>query len=260
MKKTIWIWPRGLYPGQMHFYLKAKSLPLSVLNTPDNPDGLLTIVPIRIDPEVARLVLTFPDTEPQPPDSLLPVMKIVDGDTTRILHQSTAIVQYLEESYPPSEGYKDLSGGGSLELKAHVQAIVQLVMDAMIWMQADIFHVHDFAVTLGQITKEEQSMAASVYAKKRWRRELAKLDRWVQKLDQERAPISLAGDLDTPTIADFTLLSAVELFKDFFDTDVLEGFSALQVWYKRYTESQWWIPREEVDALGESGYVKLFRG
>jgi glutathione S-transferase len=243
----------------MPFYLKAKSLPLSTLNSPDNPDGLLTIVPIRIDPKITRLAPVLPNTEPQPPDSLLPVMEIVDGDTKRILHQSSAILQYLEECYPPSQGYRDLSGASSPELKAHVRAIVQLVNDATIWMQGDIFHTHAFAVTLGLITKEEQSTAASIYAKQRWRKEFAKLDSWVQQYDREKKLISLAG-VHTPTIADFTLLSAVELFKDFFSVDVLEGFSALEVWYKRYTESPWWVRREDVDALGEARFVDLFSG
>lgn len=244
----------------MHFYFKAKALPRHALASPDNPDGALTIVPIAVDPKIIRLAPVYPDTEPQPVDSKLPVMKITNQDQTRILHQSTAVIQYLEESFPPSQGYRDLSGASSPELKAHVRAIVQLITDAMIWMQCDVFNIHPFAISLGLNTAAEQCAEASVYARRRWKEELAKLDRWVQALDQEEEPISLAGALSFPTTADFNLLSAIELFKDFFDTDVIEGFPGLERWYDRYTKSQWWISRDTVDELGASRYAELFVG
>ena len=259
---TLWTWPRGHYPGQMHFYFKAKALPLSVLATPSNPSGSLTIIPIAANPKTNRLAPVYPDLEPQPTDSKLPVMKITNpGDkTTRILHQSTAVVQYLEGYFPPSKGYRDLSGASSPELRAHVRAIVQLITDAMIWMQCDIFNTHPFAISLGLCAPGKQSAAASEYARRRWKADLAKLDRWVQALDQEKEAISLAGALEYPTTADFNLLSAVELFKDWFDTDVFEGFPALERWYGRYRRSEWWVERDAVDRIGEGRYAELYVG
>ncbi|KAF4175365.1 hypothetical protein CNMCM8927_000224 [Aspergillus lentulus] len=259
VQQTIWVWPRGLYPGQLVYYLKAKSLPIAVLHSPENPEGPLNIVPIKIDMAAGKLTLALPNTEHQPPSSLLPVMRIVDGDTTRILHQSTAVLQYLEDYYHPSQGYNDLSGGSSPELRAHVRAIVQLVTDAMIWIQNDIFHTREFAVTLGRISKEEQSAAASVYARKQWKGEMAKLDRWVSENAQAES-ISLSGALGTPNLADFTLLSAVELFREFFNEDILEGYAALEAWYKRYSESSWFVRREDFDSLGDSRFKDFFQG
>ncbi|RYN15730.1 hypothetical protein AA0113_g12765 [Alternaria arborescens] len=58
-RMTIWTWPRGLYPGQMHFYFKAKALPRHALASPDNPDGALTIVPIAVDPKIIRLAPVY---------------------------------------------------------------------------------------------------------------------------------------------------------------------------------------------------------
>ncbi|KAG2019542.1 hypothetical protein GB937_005090 [Aspergillus fischeri] len=235
VQQTLWVWPRGLYPGQLVYYLKAKSLPITVLHSPENPDGPLNIVPIKIDTAAGKLTLALPNTEPQPPNSLLPVMRIVDGDTTRILHQATAVLQYLEEYYHPSQGYNDLSGGSCPELRAHL------------------------AVTLGRINKEEQSAAASVYSRRQWKGEMAKLDRWVSENAQAES-ISVSGLVGAPNLADFALLSAVELFREFFNEDILEGYAALEAWYKRYSESCWFVRREDFDSLGDSRFKDFFQG
>lgn len=72
--------------------------------------------------------------------------------------------------------------------------------------------------------------------------------------------VSLVGALHYPTIADCAFMGVVELFKVFFDVNVIKGFTALETWHDRYTNSQWRVPRDSVDALAANRFAEFFTG
>ena len=76
-KKTLWIWPSGLFPCRLVYYFRAKHISLSVLN-----EHHVHLIPIELTTSPPALQ-SMPKHEARPANSSLPIMRVehADGNT-----------------------------------------------------------------------------------------------------------------------------------------------------------------------------------
>ncbi|KAM0282015.1 hypothetical protein ACHAQH_003221 [Verticillium albo-atrum] len=257
-QKTLWLWPSGMFPRRVVYYLKAKSLPLSILRSPSNPRGDLSIISLTLDQKAMAIVPSKQGTEDRPPGCSLPVIR-VDGTRTLLVRQSATVLEYLEDCYPPADGYRDLTGGStSMETRATVRDMVQAMNEVAIGMSLHVRHSYESTLSWSGMTKEQQSSATGEEGRAQWTTQLAKLDSWAREDVVDRGALSIAGVTDMPTLADFALISSVQYVQEVYGFDMLEGFEVLGIWYERFTASQWFVSRSEISLLESEGLDALF--
>ncbi|KAM0335001.1 hypothetical protein ACHAQA_000035 [Verticillium albo-atrum] len=197
-------------------------------------------------------------SEDRPRGCSLPVIR-VEGKNSHLIRQSAAVLEYLEDCYPASEGYLDLTGGStSMEVRATVRDMVQAINEVASGMSLHVRHTYESTLAWSGMTKEQQSQVSGEEGRKQWMGQLASLDKWARADVVDRKTLSIAGVIDTPTLADFALVSGVEYVRETYGLNILEGFEVLETWAERFAASKWFISRDEITRLEKEGLDELF--
>jgi glutathione S-transferase len=242
-KTTLWLWPTGLFPRRIIFYLRAKNLTLPILAAHN-----ISLIPVALTPDFN--LLSLPHYEARPPNTSLPVMRLEYEDEVVWIRESAAIIGYFEDVFSGAMGYKDL-WGTTVQQRARTRDAVSLLNDVVCWGAVDM--VHSNAATLswsGMKGEEGMSASAAEHARAKVDGLLAKLDGWVKESGEEYR--SLSGRGADVTVLDVVVMS-LEYLREMYGEEGLGGHAVLKAWWERLRGAEWVVTREDLKKDEESG-------
>lgn len=218
-KPRLWVLPWGLYPRRITIYLKEKG----ILDDFD-------VVPVKIsqngqEPSPGKPTGSMPILELSPPTTDADGTAKNDG---RYIHQSRAILEYLEDIYGPTDSsstrtrIRDMRGA-TAEERARVREMMDVLEEG----------VSFFGVYVHQASKlfegmEGQSAEAARAAKERMERMFDLLEAMAERCGGgleswlDRGPW-LAGGGEGPTILDCVGLATVQFAREVYRVDLVKG-------------------------------------
>ncbi|KAH7081434.1 hypothetical protein BKA63DRAFT_599777 [Paraphoma chrysanthemicola] len=253
---TIWLWPTGLFPRRIIYYLRAKHINTTLLQKHN-----ITLVPVTLSDNA---LVALDGHEARPADSSLPVMRVKDGDRTETwIRESSSIMEYLEEVFTHEgavgEGVSSVdSRGTSLHQRARTRDILSLLSDAIIWSTVAMIHSNPATTFWSGLTRADMSPATAAHAQKKFDALLSKLERWVERDVVVRKTNSLSGEGADVTFADIALMAQVEYMHEMYGLDWVAEHGVLRVWWERAKGEEWVVKREallEAERKGEWGCV-----
>ncbi|OAG36054.1 hypothetical protein AYO21_09772 [Fonsecaea monophora] len=251
--RTLWVWPGGIFPRRVAYYVKAKSVTADHLNRLG-----LTLIPCTVDLKSQDLALdAIPGYEKRPKGFSLPVLRIQDLESSnhsKFIAQSSSILEYLEDLLPASDGHPSLRGDDAFQA-ARVRDIVQLINEVLTWCNVHVRHLTAFSLGWSGMTEEQQSPQAGEDAQVQYRRLLTTLQSWTNTCSKG---VSLVG-ADRPTLADITAAAAKTSMEDLYGINLFDGFEGLEAWWTRYQSSPWFVIRDVIDQIEKDGFNLLLK-
>ncbi|KAF2251343.1 hypothetical protein BU26DRAFT_281335 [Trematosphaeria pertusa] len=237
-KTTLWLWPTGLFPRRIIYYLRAKHITLSALTAHN-----IHLIPIILSPTTASLVAK-PGYEARPADTSLPCMRVEkDDDETLWVHESLSIVGWLEEVFDGADIY-----GSTISQRAKTRDILSLLNDALAWSMAEMIHSDPRTLAWsGLASASEQSPSAAAHAAKKFHFYLQRLENWVEGDVVGKGTSSLSGEGAGVTLADVVLMSQVCYIEEMYGMDWVAEHGVLRVWVERAKGEAWWVGREALE-------------
>jgi glutathione S-transferase len=245
-KTTLWIWPTGLFPRRIVYYLRAKRLTLSILTNHN-----IHLIPVILSKDYTQL-LSLPGFEARPENCSLPIMRVEHGNTKEDvlwIRESIAIMEYLEEVFTEKDGYADLRGS-TIQQRARTRDAMSLLGEAIVWSVVGMVHSNPATLSWSGLAKEGMSDSAAGHADGKMKMLLGKLEGWV---DEREGCVSLSGKGGDTTIVDVLVMAHVEYIKEVYGVDWVRGHEALTAWCEKVRREEWVIGREDLKRVEESG-------
>ncbi|KAF2726982.1 hypothetical protein EJ04DRAFT_517543 [Polyplosphaeria fusca] len=254
-KHTLWLWPTGLYPRRLIYYLRAKALPLSHLTT------TLTISSLAVD-LLAGDFVPRPGDEPRPSGASLPCLRIEPPNASpTYIYESTAIAEYFEELFAGQGRGGDMVGEGVVQ-RARTRDIVALINDAIVFSGFHAYNTSEQTLAFSGMKKEEMSEGNARFAVMRGSRMMGKIESLVKE-DLEKGCRSLSGEGQGGTLADFAVMAVVDYMESQYGTSILDTFGGcgvLKRWCEEARGQSWFVGTEECAKLEKEGFEGLFVG
>jgi glutathione S-transferase len=244
-KTTLWLWPTGLFPRRIIFYLRAKHITASILLAHN-----IHLIPITLDPQTYTLA-SLPSFEARPEGASLPVMRVEHDEGTYWVRESMAMMEYFEEVFGDEEGYGDLRGH-TIKQRSRTRDVLSLLGDAIVWSNVALIHADPITISWSGLTATQMSADAAAHAQGKFRASLGKLEEWVSESGVEEGG-SLSGEGARVTLADVCVVVHVEYFREMYGVEWLEGFEGLVGWCAGKKGEEWVVGREALEAVEAGG-------
>lgn len=244
LQHTLFLWIEGMFPRRIAYALIMKGLVESParLFTGETKDPYFQVK--RIIFEGGKMINVDP-TDPRPADKSMPCLRIVDliRGTTTWLHESTAILNYLEDIYPT---FSPLRGPTPLD-KALMNDTITRLNEALVDSLYYIKNAAPVTTFWSGLRDEERSLDIALYAKKQMVKGLLKVQAWAEVNLQNKK--WLTHGLDHPGLADLCLAAWIHYNELSYAFDILEDkeLGLLRNWYARFKQESWWKELEESD-------------
>jgi glutathione S-transferase len=248
-KTTIWLWPTGLFPRRVLYYLRVKQITLSALHAHN-----IHLIPVVLNPSASKLQ-SREGYEERPEGMSLPCMRIEHregGERVEYVRESLAIVGFLEEVFR-GEGCGNIMGNTPSQ-RAHTTDIISLLSDATIWSSTALIHSDPNTLSWSGLSASNMSASAAADAQKRFHRLLSKLEEWVEKDIVKGGSQSLSGEGGGVTLADIVLMSSVSYAEDHYGKDWVEEHGVLRIWCERAKGCEWYVRAERLRECEERGW------
>ncbi|KAH3944004.1 hypothetical protein HBI56_034110 [Parastagonospora nodorum] len=248
IKTTIWLWPSGLYPRRIIYFLLIKKLALSTLAAHN-----IHLIPIHLSPTG---LISATGLESRPAGTSVPLMRLSYADGTHFLiHETSSILEYLQEIFP---GGPDIRGE-TVHQRARSRDVLSLLGEAIVWYGVEVFHSDPNTATWSGLRVEDQSPAAAAHGRMKVGTLLDKLEGWVREDVEGKGAVSLVGG-EQATLADLALVAPVEYFREKFGADWIKGHGVLETWYGRMKEQDWVAGGKKLAEVEETGDWELVLG
>ncbi|KAF2867306.1 hypothetical protein BDV95DRAFT_610720 [Massariosphaeria phaeospora] len=243
-KTTIWLWPTGLYPRRLIYYLRAKCITLSTLATHN-----IHLIPVTFVPTPA--LVSKPGYEARPKGTSVPCLRIErSGQEPRFVYESMAIMEYLDEVLGGGNAF-----GETVEQRARTRDILSLLADAAAFQGVALIHSDKTTLSWSGIESEDaMSASAAIHATGRFHDLLCKLERWVEEDVIRKEMQSLSGEGAGATMADFVLMTAIMYFEDSYGKDWVEEHGVLRLWCERAKGQAWFAGKELLQKCEDEGW------
>jgi glutathione S-transferase len=176
--------------------------------------------------------------EERPEGMSLPCMRIAyteeDGGRVEWVHESLAIIAWLEEKFPDGGG--DWTGNimGTTPLqRARTAEILSLIAEATVYSNIALIHSNPSTLSWSGLTAAEMSPSAAAAASRRFHALLAKFESWVEGDVLRGGSRSLSGEGAKVTVADVVLMCNVAYMEESYGMDWVEEHGVLRVWVER---------------------------
>jgi glutathione S-transferase len=239
-KITIWVWSTGLYPRRVLYYFRAKGFSPAFLK-----EHNIHLVPVTFNADKG-LLLSFPGHEERPSGTSLPIMRIQYPDGKELwIRETLAILEYLEDIFPPAQGYKSLRGE-SPEQAAKMRDVNGLSTEAFVQYIVFLMNSNKGTTFWSGLKEEEMHDDTAAHAKKKWQTCLAKLCTWVE---EDVASKDSQGLVGVTTIADLMLMAQVDYLRGMYGTGYIEGHDVLTTWYENMQKASWYVENDTFGAF-----------
>lgn len=246
-KATIWIWPTGLFPRRLIYYLRAKRITTSTLIAHN-----IHLIPVTLSMPAG--LVTKPGYEPRPDGLSLPCMRVEQPDGSLFwVRESLAIIGWLEDVFGKEKGYDDIRGN-RLEQRAKTADIMSVFADAMSWSGTSLIHSDLSTLSWSGMSQDQMSASAAVDAKRRFHLYLSRLEGWVESDVIGKETKSVSGEGANVTLADIVVMTMVMYTEDAYKKDWLEEHGVLRVWCERAKKEAWFVGIEELKRCEEGGW------
>lgn len=244
---TIWLWPTGLFPRRIIYFLAAKKITTSILAAHN-----ITLIPVTLQMNPMALA-SKPGYEARPDDTSLPIMRIRSRDSNGVsediyIRESLGIMTYLNDIFGPDNGCTDMNGTTPVQ-RAKTADIISNLTDATLWSLVEFVHTNPSACSWSGLDEEQMSPGASAHGAKKFHALLDRLEKWVKKDVVGRQTKSLAGEGGDVTMADIALMAQVEYMREMYGLVWLEGHGVLKGWWERTRGEEWVVKRETLDEV-----------
>lgn len=187
------------------------------------------------------------------PEGSLPVMRLeYDGDENKketvYIHESMAIMQYLDDLFPASSDHAELKGSTPIQ-RARATDILSVLNDAVSWGIVSLVHSNPSTSSWSGLKEEDMSSAAAAHAQRKVEGLTGKMDGWVREnmaTTDGGKHGSLAGRGAAVTFADVALMAQVEYMKEVYGMDFIAGYGALEQWWEEMKGEDWVLGREKL--------------
>lgn len=255
-KITIWLWPTGLFPRRLIYYLRAKRITLSALTAHN-----IHLIPVILDTATPKLDAKE-GYEKKPEGMSLPCMRVEHVGEERIeyVHESLAIVGFLEEVFGGTGGEDaQAQGCGNImgstpSQRARTNDILSLLAEATVYANIALIHSDPTTLFWSGLTSSAMSASTAADASRRFHNMLSKLEGWVEKDVIKGQMSSLSGEGSAVTLADVVLMSSVTYAEDHNGVGWVEGHEGLTSWCERVKGCAWWVGAEGLRGCEESGW------
>jgi glutathione S-transferase len=242
-KITLWLWPTGLFPRRIIFYLRAKHITASTLLAHN-----IQLVPVTLDPQTYALA-SLPGFEARPEGASVPVMRVEAADRVFWVWESMAIMEYFEEVFGVEDEYEDLRGSTVMQ-RSRTRDVLSLLGDAIVWSNVALIHFDSKTTSWSGLTQEQMSADAAAHAQGKFRALLRRLEEWVIENDVKREGSgSLSGPGVRVTLADVCVVAHVEYLREMYGVEWLERSEGLVGWCATRKGEEWVVGREDLDGV-----------
>lgn len=252
---TIWIWPTGLFPRRIIYYLRAQKITLSTLAAHN-----IRLVPMTLSPTTHKIAAK--EGYPALPDGMtIPCMHIASSGTPdkergegQWVHESLSIIMHLEEVLK-NDGAGTSILGSTPSQRAKTWDVVSTFSDVLGNYVTEIVHTEPSAKMWSGIQEGEVSAGAAAHAGRRKAFYMQRLEGWVKGDVAGRGTTSLSGEGRDATLADLVVMAQVCYALDGYGVDWLQGCEVLKEWWGRAVQAGWWVDGERLKACeGEEGW------
>lgn len=227
---TLWLWPLGLYPRRLAFYLRAKfpsGIPSSIN---------LKVIHCSINPTTGQFEAPA-GVEDRPVGCSFPVLRVGDEGSGTLVKQASPMLEFLEDTFESidegdGQGWRTMRPSTALG-RAKMRDVVNMINEVV-----DIFNIvarHGFksALQWSGLTREQMIPLAAHDALNMVHQRLTKLDGWVE--GDIEAGKWLAGT-EHPGIADCNMVAFVVYVEYVYGMDLCAAHDGLRKWYENYKE------------------------
>ncbi|KAI1353634.1 hypothetical protein F5Y01DRAFT_47819 [Xylaria sp. FL0043] len=247
---TLFLWPQGLFPRRVSYWLLIKGLVSSPHDLLDGKttDPNLTIVrqSLYVTPTGSVGWKCNPENDPLPANisTSSPCLRVRDSNTgsESWVRESSSILTYLEEVYadrgPPLQA-KDI-----LAIAATNDLVGQLNLSIIEGVNYVRHASPQFAAFSG-IKDEERSRAAAKVGHQNMVKGLAKVAHWAA--DSLKSTGWLTPGTEGPGLVDVNLAAPRRYLELVYGWNIFEKeeLKPLAEWYERYRKLAWWDALEE---------------
>ena len=204
----------------------------------------ISLIPVELTTSPPALQ-SAPGYESRPADCSLPILRLehADGRTTWI-RESLSILEYFEDLFPSSHGFKDLKGQ-TLEQRAQTRDILSLLNDSMHWSLIVLVHSHPYSTSWSGLSADQMSSTTAAHAERKLHFYLNRLEQWLEGDGGE--------DMMDLTLASLVIVAQVEYHKMMYDADWLKGHDVLRRWVEGMKAQKWFVESGELKGVERSG-------
>jgi glutathione S-transferase len=254
---TLWLWPEGLFPRRLSYYLLMKGIVSTPadLHAGKTTDPSLTIKLIRYT-KGKGLVHDDPSDQP-PKGASTPCLRIatVTSDSSSpiyYIYESISILLYFERTYTQPPALVPTSPLFQAQLEDRLALLMGMMDHGLYYLK----HAVPQTSFWSGVPPEDRSLATARHAKQSMISSLVKLQSWCQ------ASLSTTGYLTPgvelgPGLVDICLAAQVRYLHlcyggyDLFEEGDLE---AMKEWYARFKGAcAWWDVLEEREDVHPQG-------
>ncbi|GAP88568.2 hypothetical protein SAMD00023353_7000410 [Rosellinia necatrix] len=239
---TLFLWPAGLFPRRVTYWLVLKGLVSSYSDilAGKTADPNLSIVRLGITPP--KFGWTYEPADDPLPASVstsTPCLRVRDAETgaERWVRESSSIIAYLERAYA-GRG-PALAPAGALDAAATGDLVGQLNL-ALAESATYLRHASPQLAVYAELRDEDRSRAAARVGHRQFVRGLAKVQAWAA--DSLATTGWLTPGTDGPGLVDVNLAAPRRYLELAYGWDLFEDeeLKPLDEWYKRFQKLPWW--------------------
>ncbi|KAI0429897.1 hypothetical protein F5Y09DRAFT_331474 [Xylaria sp. FL1042] len=247
---TLFLWPQGLFPRRVSYWLLIKGLVSSPHDLLDGKtaDPNLTIVRLSLSVGSTGSIgwKCNPENDPLPPNisTSSPCLRVRDPDTggEHWVRESSSILTYLEEVYEdrgPSLQAKDL-----LTI-AVTHDLVDQINLSIIEGVTYVRHASPQFAAFSGIKEEERSRAAAKVGHQNMVKGFVKVAQWAA--DSLKTNGWLTPGTEGPGLVDVNLAAPRRYLELVYGWNIFEKeeLKPLAEWYERFRKMAWWAALEE---------------
>ncbi|KAI1296970.1 hypothetical protein F5Y03DRAFT_291875 [Xylaria venustula] len=246
---TLFLWPEGLYPRRVGYWLLIKGLvssPQDLLNGSTTDPNLSIVLQ---SPNITATSIEWnynPENDPLPKNisTTTPCLRIRHSKTGnhRWVRESSSIIAYLEQVYAdkaPSLQSKDL-----LDIAATNDLVGQInlsIFDAATYAR----HASPQLAAFAGLKEEERSRASARVGYQNMIKGLVKVSKWAE--DSLRTTGWLTPGTNGPGLVDLNLAAPCRFYELAYGWNIFEKeeLRPLAECYERFRKLSWWDALEE---------------
>lgn len=207
------------------YYFLAKGITLRTLETHN-----ITLIPCHLNPSPPALE-ALPGHEPRPPNSSLPILRIVRPNGQIVwIRESLSILEYLEDLFPSSAGWPDLRGE-TAEQRAQTRDLAAVLDDAVHWSLVQLVHSDARTTSWSGLAEEDMSASAARHAQARCSFYLERLGEWVHTAEWE--------GVKSMSLVCLMGFAQVEYHRETYGGDWVQGNGVLGQWVEGMRKEKW---------------------
>ena len=243
---TLWLWPQGLFPRRLSYYLLSKNLVSSPtdLYTGKTTDANLTIKLIRY---IKDQGLIHDDPTDQPPKGAsTPCLRIVQGNAKPVyIYESASILLYLDRLYTAAPLLSPTEPLGQAQLDDRL-AMLGCIMDHGMY---HLKHAVPQTSSWSRLPPRDRSLTTAKHAKGSMVSSFVKFQTWCE--DSLSTTGYLTPGIEGPGVVDFALAAQrryLELTYAGYNLFEDEELKVLRGWYEKFKGGcGWWDELEETE-------------